>query len=143
MDEQVNIQQIALVIPLIREHAGLKIWMQTRKTHDELNGLLEFAGGKLEQEELPLDAALREFQEEVGVLISRDALELFKLYSYDYPKKSILFHAYLWRVPEERLKSLRQEGWFDLLSDWKNVFEGRVPPANLQILHDLYEFGTT
>ena len=74
---------ISIVIPYIKKDSELFLWVQDRKSSDELAGLLEFPGGKIENEETPEQAAMREVLEETGVFLDESKLKKFK--NYDFP----------------------------------------------------------
>jgi 8-oxo-dGTP diphosphatase len=62
-------------------HDG-KLFMQKRKEEGHLDGKLELPGGKIEAGESPQVAISREVQEELGVKISADNFQLFKIYPF-------------------------------------------------------------
>jgi mutator protein MutT len=72
----VSKKQIAIVIPFKFINQQFCVWMQTRESSDELNGLLEFPGGKVEENETVEEAAMREVMEEVGVQV--EGLRFYK-----------------------------------------------------------------
>jgi|GEM_PF-6352106 len=75
------------------------LWMQKRQTPGALQGKMEFPGGKIEisKNESPLDAAIREVQEEVGVSVPKEALHFFKILPYrdSSSNKSILLYLFV------------------------------------------------
>jgi len=118
---------------------GFKVWMQKRLEAGPLYGLMEFPGGKIEIGEEPVDAAIREVHEEVGVSIAvkenSDRIKPFKLQHYETDAKSILLYVYLsnfTEIPAEK-------------GVWKNVsystksqpFKGEIPEINHVIVDDL------
>ncbi len=111
-----------------------KIWMQVRKTPDSLEGLLEFPGGKIEPDEIPLEAAVREVYEEVGIQISINKINFFDTYSYFHDGKSILLHCFF-GGPHEGLEN---KGKWVILSrkTLSKPLKGRIPLINHQIIDD-------
>ena len=63
--------------------------LAAQRGHGELAGGWEFPGGKVEANETPVEACIREVNEEIGVVI-RD-LEPFVSLEYEYPS----FHMHL------------------------------------------------
>lgn len=70
---------------IIKDHRILA----AQRGHGELAGGWEFPGGKVEADETPLEACVREVQEEIGVVIGD--LKPFVSLEYEYPS----FHMHL------------------------------------------------
>ena len=130
-----------LVAFQINDH-GVSVFMQKRAEKGQLNGLLEFPGGKVQANELPEAAAVREFSEEVEEISG--SCKRFKMYKYDYSDRSVCLFVHIMRVED---KEFCKGSWVSLPSnynesDWLDV----VPAANLEIISDLtkelYENGT-
>lgn len=126
---------ISLVIPITNSNNEIYLWVQKRKSSDDLNGLLEFPGGKIEKSELPEVAALREVLEETGVRINQSKLKKFKNYDFIAGDNKILLMTFIYEdtsgeFPESGRIALRE-----LL-----VREGDIPPNNKQILLDLSQY---
>jgi 8-oxo-dGTP diphosphatase len=65
----------------------------TRRAHDVPHGgLWEVPGGKLEPEETPHEALLREIHEEVGLLIKK--ANLLGEVRHAYPEKEVCLHVF-------------------------------------------------
>jgi 8-oxo-dGTP diphosphatase len=64
-----------------------------RATTTHLPGAWEFPGGKIESDEEPADAVLRELREETG-LVAATAAPLL-VFVHDYPDRRLRFHAFL------------------------------------------------
>ena len=60
---------VALALFYEKLEDGLNVWVQTRTDDGPFHGLLEFPGGGIEAGETPLAAAVREVEEEVGIVI--------------------------------------------------------------------------
>ena len=134
---------ISIVIPirpeLDKSPGTLRVWMQERRSSDELNGALEFAGGKIEANESPLKAALRELQEETGVTLTKDSLIPFSVYDHTYQlkdktTKTVQLHAFICEDPKA---TFAEDGWFKVSSVWREEFAGKIPSANYRIFEDL------
>lgn len=64
---------IAVVAAALRRADGR--WLMHRRPLDKHHGRLwEFPGGKVESEEIPIDALVREIREELGIELDRHAL---------------------------------------------------------------------
>ncbi len=71
---------ISIVVPFMYEEEEILFWNQVRS---EAEQLLEFPGGKIEDGETPIQAAVREVFEETGVELNLEELQLFKCYEFN------------------------------------------------------------
>ena len=125
---------ISIVIPFRFEEKGsLHFWFQTRREDGPLDGLLEWPGGKIEVGESPLDAAAREFKEEVGMELPKGSFIPFQNYSFDYEDRSLTLFCHLLLISEKKLS----QGWHKFNINNPLELEKRVPEANIRILEDL------
>ena len=69
-----------------------------RAAGQHLAGAWEFPGGKVEADEEPADAALRELCEETSLTAAR--AESLLVFVHDYPDRRLRFHAFLVTDPE-------------------------------------------
>ena len=121
--------KISIVIPYLKLNNELLLWTQIRESADELHGLKEFPGGKVEPGESELGAACREVLEEVGVNIELRHLEFFKKYEFG---SKIELGVYLY---EDREGKFSQSGFSEI--SYLVSAHKELPPNNLQILLDL------
>ncbi|MEX1099974.1 MAG: NUDIX domain-containing protein [Bacteriovoracaceae bacterium] len=132
-----KITPVAIVMPVKLSKNRLHVWLQERESSDELNGLLEFPGGKIESNETPVLAAVRETLEETGIDISPADLALFKIYTHIYSNKNINLYAYL--LTNEKARGLPEAGWQELDRNWEESYVERIPAANREIFKDLVD----
>ncbi|MBB5633740.1 8-oxo-dGTP diphosphatase [Cryobacterium mesophilum] len=104
---------------LVRETArGPEVLLGRKKTGLG-RGKLVGPGGKLEADESPTDAVVREVAEEVGVVIDTDALELIGELTYPFPhapkwsQKSWAFLCRAWEGNPTESEELRPE-WYPM-----------------------------
>lgn len=71
---------ISIVVPYIYDAEDLLFWNQLRSDTEQV---LEFPGGKIEDGETPIQAAVREVFEETGVELNLEELQLFKCYEFN------------------------------------------------------------
>ena len=76
----------------ILQHQG-KFFIQQRLTEDIWGGLWEFPGGRLEEGEQPMQAAIREVAEETGWQVSD--LTAFTTVVHHYTRYRVTLHGYL------------------------------------------------
>lgn len=102
--------------------------MQKRNSRDELDGLLEFPGGKIELGESPRDAALRETYEETGVRLDPLKLKLLKVYDDKKKSKTISLNIFSYFDSGEFSGS-----WYNKPEEYWEF----IPPANQIFLSDI------
>jgi 8-oxo-dGTP diphosphatase len=127
---------ISLVCPVKRQ-AGAKasksqLWMQKRQDKGELDGKWEFPGGKVEQEETPTEAALRELREETGLYLKASELQFLGEFEYEYTSlaRKLHFHLFLADLPNEQQEALDQlpGRWF-AREEWQELLSQNALPA--------------
>lgn len=109
------------------------MWVQVRDTKDELQGTLEFPGGKVETSESIEQAAIREVKEETGVDVEN--LVFYKTHENYLRDKIIELNIYFYKDASEHFDS---KGWIRMheLSDLEKV-QAKIPPANVVFLEEL------
>ena len=114
----------------------LQVWTQIREDDGIYHGLLEFPGGKIEINETPLAAAVREVREEVGIEVDPVAGKFMGIYTNPSAGKTILLNVFLF--PDQ--PSLIGKGeWLTISPDkLSSPFAGQIPGPNHQIIDDLY-----
>lgn len=119
-----------------KKNSELDVWVQVREDDGPFHGLLEFPGGGIEANEVPLEAVVREVEEEVGIKIEPELGKLMGVYSNEYPKRTILLYVFLF--PDTPL--LENKGkWLTIKKDdLSNPFKGMIPPPNHRIIDDLF-----
>ncbi len=121
------ITPISILIPFYKKDGEFYLWTQVRDSKDELTGMLEFPGGKIESHESPLQAVKREVSEETGVDVEH--VDLFGAFSFG---SGLLLHTYLF---EDRAHTFCSEG-YKRISDLR-AGEFQVPPNNIVIVEKL------
>lgn len=123
------------VAMFVRPHEDIyQTWIQQR-TYGALQGQWEFPGGKIEANETPWEALVREVGEETGVQVKGQGVAL-GIFPHDYGDKRVLLH--IWRVPwEEDL--LKAPGLIVPLASVTTGHEWNVPllPANFALVEHL------
>lgn len=114
----------------------LEVWTQVREDDGIYHGLLEFPGGGIEAGETPLEASVREVEEEVGITIRPEAGQFMGIYPNHLATKTILLHVFLF--PDQA--SLEGKGkWLEITKDkLSSPYLGQIPAPNHVIIDDLY-----
>ena len=121
----------------------VELWMQVRSEDGPLDGYLEFPGGKIEKDESPREACLREAEEELN--LSAEMLEsiktklfFFKYYDYEYPDRKVKLHVYLCPYELDRPELGKWQS-LSFVSKHAPISE-KILPANGQIIDDVLDF---
>lgn len=127
---------VALAVFYRTSQDVLEVWTQRREDDGIYHGLQEFPGGKIEENESPLEAAVREVEEEVGISIHSSAGKLMGIYPVALGGRTILLNVFLF--PDQ--PALQGKGkWLriekELLS---SPYKGEIPTPNHQMIDDLY-----
>ena len=131
-----RILPVALAIFYEFKNSQLNVWVQTREDDGPFHGLQEFPGGGIEPNEMPLDAAVREVAEEVGIEIKAEEGKLFGVYPIELPGKTVLLNVFLFPVNQ----ALEGKGrWLTVeRNELSAPFKGIIPPPNHKIIDDLF-----
>jgi 8-oxo-dGTP diphosphatase len=86
-----------------------RILMSQRPEGKPFSGLWEFPGGKLEADEGPEDAVVRELREELGIEPCKRCLQVFSFASHDYGDFHLLMPLYLCRQWDGFVKPLEEQ----------------------------------
>lgn len=127
---------VSLAIFYKMSNDELFVWVQTREDDGPYHGLQEFPGGGIEIGETPLDAIVREVEEEVGITISAEDGKLFGVYRNEFPSKTILLNVFLF--PDYPALSGKGQ-WLSIKApNLSSVHQGIIPPPNHKIIDDLF-----
>lgn len=92
-----------LVVACALIDADNRVLITQRPEGKAMAGLWEFPGGKIEKDELPEDALLRELQEELGVITWKSCLAPLTFASHDYGDFHLLMPLYVCRKWEGQM----------------------------------------
>ena len=127
---------VALALFYRQKQDVLEVWTQVREDDGIYHGLLEFPGGGIEQNESPLEAAVREVSEEVGITINASEGRLMGIYPNHLNERVILLNVFLF--PDQ--KDLEGKGtWLQInKEELSSPYKGKIPGPNHQIIDDLF-----
>lgn len=126
--------EISIVIPMKIEEDSLALWGQVRHENGPLDGMIEFPGGKIEPGESPINAAYREFKEEVGFSLNK--ITLFTHHAHSYKDRDVLLYVYVTDYVSE-MNLIEQKIPFENAK--YEVEKLNIPQANKEIIMQLIE----
>lgn len=96
---------IVLVVAVALIDIDGRILISRRPEDKNMGGLWEFPGGKVEPEESPEGALIRELKEEINIDVSASCLAPFTFASYCYDDFHLLMPLYVCRVWSGQIKA--------------------------------------
>src|SRR6201992_1364095 len=90
-------QPIMLVVAVALVDADGRVLIAQRPEGKSMAGLWEFPGGKVEEQERPEDALIRELREELGIAVKEACLAPFTFASHAYPDFHLLMPLFVCR----------------------------------------------
>src|SRR6188508_2879350 len=90
-------QPLILVVAVALVDADGRVLIAQRPEGKSMAGLWEFPGGKIEADESPEDALIRELSEELGIAVKEACLAPFTFASHSYPDFHLLMPLYVCR----------------------------------------------
>lgn len=86
-------EAVPVAVAVLR--CGDRVLLQKRRGTGHLDGLWEFPGGKIEANESPLQALLREVREETGIELPARNCRPLRMVRHSYRKRTVLLHFFL------------------------------------------------
>ena len=128
---QNNPTMLYVVAAVLKDGAG-RIFLQQRPEGREMAGLWEFPGGKIDSDETPEAALVRELSEELGVQVEVEDLTPLCFARADIGNRNLILLLYHFSLWMGELTSLEQQeiGWFTL----QEMYSLEMPPADLPLL---------
>ena len=112
---------------------GNAVLVARRADGAHLPGAWEFPGGKVEDGEEPLAAALRELREETG--LQAEGAESLLVFVHDYPDRRLRFHAFLVKDASGDVATDGGRAWSWVAAS--SLDDVQMPEANRAILRAL------
>lgn len=117
---------------IIRNEFG-QIYLTQRLEGQDFAQSLEFPGGKVDADETPAEALVRELEEEVGIHVL--SAVMFEQFLFEYPTKIIHFYFYL--VEQWVGEPFGREGQLGMWVAQNELDAGKFPPANSKLIQRL------
>ena len=107
-------KKLQIAVGIIRNPQG-EIFITQRAADAHMANKLEFPGGKIESDETPEQALIRELQEEVGITVTTSSL--FDKLEYQFPDRHITLWFFLVEKPQRNSRGVKKGsrvgGWRD------------------------------
>ncbi len=116
--------------------AGGKVWIQKRETADHLAGYWEFPGGKIQANEFPAQALVREIREELGIELKECPEQPILVQDHVYPERRVRIHFFL--IPLD-LQLLGKGQWVSP----GQLDQFNFPPANGPVIEKIRHLSGT
>ena len=127
--------QLVVSIALIDNHDQILISKRPAKKH--LSGYWEFPGGKVEKNETPENAIIREVKEELNIDISNKCIAPLSFSEFDYKKFQLLLLLYVCRRWEGEPKSMEKNEIKWVKPNMLRHF--KMPPADDSLIYNLQD----
>jgi 8-oxo-dGTP diphosphatase len=109
-----------------------RVLIAQRPEGRDMTGLWEFPGGKVEPNETPETALIRELEEELGIVVKPPCLAPFTFASHAYPKFHLLMPLYVCRRWEGEVTP--REGQRITWVRANRLSDFPMPPADLPLI---------
>ncbi|WP_421550768.1 8-oxo-dGTP diphosphatase MutT [Kluyvera intermedia] len=123
---------LQISVGIIRNAEG-EIYITQRAADAHMAHKWEFPGGKIEAEESPEQAVIRELQEEVGITVT--SLQQFDKLEYQFPDRHITL--WFWLVDGWEGDPWGKEGQPGRWVAQRELVAGEFPPANAPVIEKL------
>ena len=125
-------KKLQIAVGIIRNPQG-EIFITQRAADAHMANKLEFPGGKIESDETPEQALIRELQEEVGITVTTSSL--FDKLEYQFPDRHITLWFFL--VESWQGEPWGKEGQPGRWIAQQDLAVDEFPPANAPIIEKL------
>jgi 8-oxo-dGTP diphosphatase len=127
--------QLVVSIALIDNHDQILISKRPEKKH--LSGYWEFPGGKVEKNETPENAIIREVKEELNVNIHNKCIAPLSFSEFDYKTFQLLLLLYVCRRWEGEPMSMEKNEIRWVKANMLRQF--KMPPADDSLIYSLQD----
>lgn len=129
--------KLLLVVACALIDADKRILIAQRPHGKALAGLWEFPGGKIDPQERPEQALIRELHEELGIVVKEPCLAPLTFASYAYPEFHLLMPLYICRRWEGLVQPREQQAVRWVMA--RELRSYAMPPADEPLIPALIE----
>ncbi len=128
-------RRLVLVAALALVDSDGRVLLTQRPAGKAMAGLWEFPGGKVESDELPEEAVIREAHEELGIDIHKSCLAPLTFASHSYEAFHLLMPLYVCRVWQGTVRGREGQA---MVWAWPNEMSRyAMPPADKPLIAHL------
>lgn len=125
-------EHLLLVVACALIDCDGRVLIAQRCSTGTMAGLWEFPGGKVEKDESPEQALVRELREELGIAVQEECLAPFSFASHAYPDFHLIMPLYVCRRWEGEPCAKEHQGLKWVHPARLNTFP--MPPADLPLV---------
>ena len=132
-----DLKNLIIVASIALIDANDQILIAKRPQKKHLSGLWEFPGGKVERDETPENALIREIKEELDISINNNCVAPLTFSEFNYKKFNLLLLLYVCRRWDGQPKSMENNE-----IKWVNANSLRnynMPPADDSLIYSLQD----
>jgi 8-oxo-dGTP diphosphatase len=137
MEKHMAITRTVLVAACALVDPDNRVLLAQRPSGKSMAGLWEFPGGKIELDENPEQALIRELNEELGITVREPCLAPLNFASYTYPDFHLLMPLYICRRWEGLVRAA--EGQTIKWVRPAKLREFDMPPADIPLIPALQD----
>ncbi|MDC0093046.1 8-oxo-dGTP diphosphatase MutT [Alphaproteobacteria bacterium] len=130
-------KKLQLVVSIALIDSNNKILISKRPNKKHLSGFWEFPGGKVEKNETPENAIIREVKEELNVDINNKCIAPLSFSEFDYKKFQLLLLLYVCRRWEGEPQSMEKNEIKWVEANMLRQF--KMPPADDSLIYSLQD----
>jgi 8-oxo-dGTP diphosphatase len=130
-------KKLQLVVSIALIDSNNKILISKRPDKKHLSGFWEFPGGKVEKNETPENAIIREVKEELNVDINNKCIAPLSFSEFDYKKFQLLLLLYVCRRWEGEPQSMEKNEIKWVEANMLRQF--KMPPADDSLIYSLQD----
>ena len=114
-----------------------RVLIARRPSYKSMAGLWEFPGGKVEKNEVPENAIIREVKEELDIDINNKCIAPLSFSEFDYKEFQLLLLLYVCRRWEGEPRSMEQNEIKWVKANMLRQF--KMPPADDSLIYSLQD----
>ncbi len=132
-----DLKKLKLVVSIALINRSDYVLISKRPGKKHLSGYWEFPGGKVEENETPKNAIIREVKEELDIDINNKCIAPLSFSEFDYKKFQLLLLLYVCRRWEGEPKSMEKNEFKWVKPNMLRKY--KMPPADDALIYNLQD----